>query len=180
MKKKKCFALYLVAVIISVVGWIFVFASASGMLSPWWRIPALAAVIPAVAFLPLARLWKGFLSLKSLWINGLIGFFVTTGILAGTGVFMNMIESSSRPPEKRRFAIERVYRTEHRESRRVGRRYLATGKKFYRYHLEVSAPDGRRSELPVSLAEYNKLRRRDSVTLTVHHGFLGADYIRKE
>ncbi len=114
---------------------------------------------------------------KSMLLNALIAVAVGGGIISAVLIGLNFIDLPGTEPVYYRCKVEKSYRTEHHRSRRVGRRYVSTGETYYRYHADISLPDGKQVTVPITAGRYRTARANDSITIAVHKGMMGVDYI---
>lgn len=165
--------------ILSLLGWISVFLTSRQMLTSVWRLPAIAVALSVLVMKPVAGVLNGFIGFKRGFVSRMSAVLVGAGILSGVLLILNVaFERPGTEVRTERLAVSRLYRTEHRHTRRVGKRYIPTGSVYYRYHAEVELTDGRKMEIPVSSERYSSMRgRNDSIEVAVHHGLLGADYL---
>lgn len=175
MSKKRTF-LYGFTIALGVLGWMFVYACSSTVLGGWY-LSAIAAIIALLFVMPMARWWQKFTHLKSMLLNALIAVAVGGGIISAVLIGLNFIDLPGTEPVYYRCKVEKSYRTEHHRSRRVGRRYVSTGETYYRYHADISLPDGKQVTVPITAGRYRTARANDSITIAVHKGMMGVDYI---
>ncbi|MDE6310436.1 MAG: hypothetical protein K2L96_01290 [Muribaculaceae bacterium] len=162
---------------LAVLGWIFVFLQAKMAVSGEWRLPVTAACIAVIITRGGApRFWGSELRIKNGVINRAIGILVSTGLVAAILISLNFIPHPGKEDEVYKCPIERLYKTTHQHTRRVGRHYTTTGSVYYRYHADVRLRDGKVKEYPLTLNRYRKLHKGDSLSIEIHHGLLGMDY----
>ncbi len=65
------------------------------------------------------------------------------------------------------------FREERRKTRRVGRRYVATGEKYYVYKLKIVLNNGEEKFVGMDERRYRRVHDGDSVTVPVMRGLLG-------
>lgn len=178
MKRKNHTVVYAVMIAIALIGWVMVYVSASMFLAPWWRLPGIAVIVSLLFAGRMGRWWSGFTDSENKFVNRALAVFVAGGIASVVLIGLNFIHRSHDSVCERRYAITRLYRTEHKQTRRVRKHtYVASGHVSYRYHVEFSLPEGGCREVTLSRERYMRLRRADSVTVAVHPGLLGIDYV---
>lgn len=177
MKKKSSSWGFTVLIVLALFGWSALVASVDHSISPWWRIPAMAVAISLFLVRPLGRMWQRYTSFKNVWANRILGVFVCSGVLAGLFTGLNFITRPGCEVHKVRYEVTRLYSTKHQNRRRVGRHYVATGTVHYKYHAEFELEDGRKMEVPVPIERYRRMHKGDSVTVAIHPGLLGTDFI---
>ncbi len=178
MKQKTHTTICGVMIALALIGWVMVYVSASMLLAPWWRLPGIALIASSFFAGRMGRWWSGFTGLENKFVNRVVAILVAAGIGAALLIGFNFIHRPKSDTAEKRYAITRLYRTEHKQTRRVRKHtYVASGPVHYRYHVEFSLPEGGCREVQLSRERYMRLRRADSVTVAVHPGLLGIDYV---
>ncbi|MCH5247190.1 MAG: hypothetical protein J1E99_03435 [Muribaculaceae bacterium] len=116
-----------------------------------------------------------------LYIVGATGFFMTT-ILA-----VNYFGRDKEDSMTVEAPVKGIYSETRQRSRRVNRRYVASGETYKVHYMVILLPDSSEMKYPLSTEEYNKYaatshipsRRPKSVELTLSRGFLGWPVVTK-
>ncbi len=72
------------------------------------------------------------------------------------------------------------FREERRKTRRVGRRYVATGEKYYVYKLKIVLNNGEEKFVGMDERRYRRVHDGDSVTVPVMRGLLGVTVMKTD
>lgn len=151
----------------------------------WFTGAALAAIISITAW----RIWRRVTGTDRRWINYIVSTVMLTGLLVMTFYLVNA-KAGAGEGERRecKAAVERVYYKVRHRTRRVGRRYYATGEEYHTYHIDIRLPygsEGMVKSLEIPFDEYNRYarsyrRRPDSVSCTIRRGALGFDVFERD
>lgn len=145
---------------------------------PW--TPALAAVaLAAAASLWLAAPMGRLTALKARWLNFAISVAMLTGAFLAAIYIVNYTFADDSTLHTERADIARLYyKTRHR-TKRVGRRTVTTGETYKVYFAELHFNSGKVKDISLSLQQYNRMRRLDSIDLPVERGALGMPVIKR-
>lgn len=168
------------AAVVAAIGYLLAIAMAGVSLTPWWWIALGALAAALLTGLSLWHVWRPLTRREGFTPNFLTHIVVATGIGLSVVYGLNFIASPVRQPERVTCTIDRLYRTEHRHTRRLRKgRYIADGPIYYRYHAAVICPDGRRRKISINDRRYRRLRRQhaDTIHVTLRPGLLGISTI---
>ncbi len=166
-----------VLITLAVLGWIFVFLQSKMAVSGEWRLPITAACVAVFITRGGAPdFWQRTFRIKNRTVNRFLGILIASGLFSAILIGLNFIPRPGSESEVYRCPVERLYKTSHQHTRRVGRHYTTTGSTYYRYHADVRLKDGEVKDYPLTLSQYRKLHKGDSLAVEIHHGLLGMDY----
>lgn len=175
-KAKTAVAILLTFVVIAALGMAFVLQEST--LVRWW-IPVLASFPVAAALaLPLERAVGGLTGWSSRAARYAAAFAAAFSITVGTVYTLNFYLSSRTSARSVEAVIAGKHSEERHRSRRAGRRYTASGEKYYEYYLDVLMPDSTRRKIKVSASGYVNTRSGSPATLTIERGLFGMDVIK--
>ncbi|MCM1163033.1 MAG: hypothetical protein NC339_02100 [Muribaculaceae bacterium] len=144
----------------------------------WWGPLSVALLLSLATSLLLRNVWRPVTSTGSVWINTIVHTVVATGVLLAAFYAINYYGASAESSRTIKAEIERKYQEERHRSRRVGRRYVASGDAYQVYYADFRLPDGRLHKQRLTPARYIKLRRGSHITLHLRRGLLGLDVIK--
>lgn len=139
----------------------------------WWIIPAVGLGIGLASGLHLWRLWRRVTDTQGMAWNYLCHSVFTAAFVTWVFFTVNNLLADRDTERVMHGVVSAHFREERHRTRRVGRRYVSTGEKYYVYKLEVELSDGQRKKLDVSYGRYKNVRNGDSVTVPVCDGLLG-------
>lgn len=161
----------LVLVMLALSGWTVMLYSDAVI--DWWLVPAVALAVGLATGLHMWRIWRRITGSQTMALNYVCHSVVVTVILSFLFFFVND-EFSDRDSEHTECGlVTGHFREERHRTRRVGRRYVATGEKYYVYRLQVKLPSTDPKMISVTYDRYRNVRDGDSVTVPVRDGFLG-------
>lgn len=144
----------------------------------WWIVPAVATALALALSL---HTWRGFR-----WLTGLgsmlPNYLCSTAALSIFTTFLffeaNSLFSRSDTERTEPGVVTAHVREERHRTRRVGRRYVANGEKYYEYNLLITLDDGSSKLIRVNNARYRNIKNGDSLTVPVREGGLGIAIMR--
>lgn len=139
-----------------------------------WSLPlAVGLFVAALTLRPMLGLWKRLFDDPSPWLAGVAHMVAMTGVAAFIFLGANIMLADAGEVREERVELVGREREQHYHQRRVGRGRYVRGSAYYEYYMTVRLPDGREKRLRITLAHYNRLARRDSVTLNLLPGAFG-------
>lgn len=139
----------------------------------WWIVPAVTLGVGLATGLHMWRLWRGLTDSDARWWNyGCHVVFTAAGLTFAFFALNNMLADRSSEHIERG-VVAGHFREERRKTRRVGRRYVATGEKYYVYKLKIELDNGEEKFVPMDERRYRRVHDGDSVTVPVMKGLLG-------
>lgn len=161
----------LVLTMLALSGWAV--ALYSDAVIDWWLVPSAALAVGLATGLHMWSIWRRVTGSQSMALN-YICHAVVTGIVISFLFFFINDEFSDRDGEHtEQGVVTGHFREERHRTRRVGRRYVATGEKYYVYRLEVKLPSTDPKMISVTYDRYKSVRDGDSVSVPVRKGWLG-------
>lgn len=171
-KSKKEAILWIGAILIVILAYVFSLALYGRTLADWWEPLGLALGVSLVVWMAvrgwLIRLWQG----TSVYLILLGHMVFMTGVALSVILGLNMWYADGETIHQEQVTVESRYRETHYHSQRVGRRYRQ-GAPYYTYFLRVKFENGRRKDIEVSLQRYNRTRIGSEITLELETGLLG-------
>lgn len=149
------------------------------LINPWTAAGISLSIALATAAL-CRRLWNWMWDTPKEWVGILTHIIITTGFFCSSFLALNFFPASSRSAHKEKVEVVKVYREKHYQSKRVSRRTWTRGAPYYMYYIRVDVPGSRQKDLSVTLAQYNRIHKGDSVTLTLAKGLLGIPVIKRQ
>lgn len=144
------------------------------MVSGWW-VFGLCILVGAFTAIPAAPRWRK-LSGWSGWVpNILFHTLVVAVVLPAIFLGVNYWGASEADFTEEKAVVESKERVTRRHTRRVGRRYLATGSVYYVYQMEVRFvnPEYGVLTVPAPKSKYNAIGKGDTALIEVGRGALG-------
>lgn len=144
----------------------------------WWIPTAIAYGAAAMTAVAGWRLWTWLSGSQNIPLNIGIHTFIGGTILLAAFYAINFWVKTDNPITPQNAEIVRAYSEEHHRTRRVGRRYVSQGEKYFTYHIDIKFPDGRQKKLSVAAGNLRSYHRGDSIEIDVQRGALGVPVIR--
>lgn len=139
----------------------------------WWIVPSVALAVGLATGLNMWRIWRPVTGSQTMALNYVCHAVVMAVTLSFLFYFVNDTFSDRGASHTERGVVTGHFREERHRTRRVGRRYVATGEKYYVYSLKVKVPSAEPKLISVNYDRYKAVRDGDSVTVPVREGFLG-------
>lgn len=117
------------------------------------------------------------------WIGLLGGFVGGALILACALLTANSVWKDTGSEHEERATVVRKHTEQRSKTRRVGRRYIASGEKYTVYYVTLQFENGQTKDVQVNVKEYSRTRTGSRQKVTMTRGFLGwpiYDRIRKQ
>ncbi|MDE6371718.1 MAG: hypothetical protein K2K92_09560 [Duncaniella sp.] len=144
----------------------------------WWIVPAVATALALALSL---HTWRGFrwlTGLRSMLPNYLCSVAVLSIFTSFLFFEVNSLLSRSDTERTEPGIVTAHVREERHRTRRVGRRYVTNGEKYYEYNLLITLDDGSSKLIRVSNSRYRNIKNGDSLTVPVREGGLGVAIMR--
>lgn len=144
-----------------------------------WQKPVLACAVPAIIIGYLLR--KQFCDIiinGNRWLGGAAGAFATFTILIGAFYTLNYYGADDSSTVRLKAAVMEKHSSERYRTRRSGRGHSVRGDKYLTYSVTVQMPDGRSKMFPVSVSDYTRLRKGDTMSLSTQAGLFGIPVIK--
>lgn len=161
----------LVLTMLALSGWTA--ALYSDAVIDWWLVPAAALAVGLATGLHMWRIWRCVTGSQTMALNYVCHAVVTGVTLSFLFFFVNDAFSDRATEHTERGVVTAHFREERHRTRRVGRRYVASGEKYYVYRLEVRLPSTGPKIISVTYDRYRNVRDGDSVSVPVREGWLG-------
>lgn len=176
-KRRGGTALRYILIIFAVLCYLAAFVFQIYTLTQWW-IP-LTACLAAGALLS-AFAWKWLrraTGSESFLPNFLWSTAFWTGVLLAAFYALNFsfADDDSRHVEKG--VVTRRYYHNRQRTRRVGRRYVATGETYKVHYIEVEFANGKKKEIEIPSGRVHKFHDGDSLEFELSKGLLGVPVI---
>ena len=139
----------------------------------WWIIPTVGLGIGLASGLHMWRLWRRVTDTHGMAWNYLCHSVFTAAFVSWIFFALNNMLADRDTERVVSGVVDGHFREERHRTRRVGRRYIANGEKYYVYKLEVQLEDGQKKMLDVPYSRYNNVRNGDSISVPVLDGLLG-------
>ena len=139
----------------------------------WWIVPAVALAVGLATGLHMWRIWRRVTGAQSMPFNYICHAVVTCVMLSFLFFWVNDEFSDRDAAHTERGVVSAHFKEERHRTRRVGRRYVNTGEKYYVYSLEITLPSTEPKRISVTYDRYRNVRDGDTVTVPVREGFLG-------
>ncbi|MBD5307840.1 MAG: DUF2500 domain-containing protein [Bacteroides sp.] len=107
------------------------------------------------------------------WIGLLTGFGFGGLILACALLTANSVWKDAGSEHEEMATVARKYTERRSKTRRVGRRYVATGEKYTVYYVTLQFENGMTKDVQVNVKEYSRTRTGSCQKVTMTRGFLG-------
>ncbi len=132
----------------------------------------IVAVVAAATGTVLHRAWGRLTGTSKFYINYPIHLVVSAIVLSAAVLMGNYYPTDfSLLPEEKVIIDQRLRKTRYK-TRRVSRRVYTRGAPYQVYYLKVALPDGKRKQIYVNKALYDKARQGDTATVRVGRGKL--------
>lgn len=161
----------LVLTMLALSGWTA--ALYSDAVIDWWLVPAAALAVGLATGLHMWRIWRRVTGSQTMALNYVCHAVVTGVTLSFLFFFVNDAFSDRATEHTERGVVAAHFREKRHRTRRVGRRYVASGEKYYVYRLEVRLPSADPKIISVTYDRYRNVRDGDSVSVPVRKGWLG-------
>ena len=145
----------------------------SGAVIDWWIVPAVAFAVGLATGLHLWRMWRYLTGSQSMAFNYVCHAVFTAALLSFIFFLLNDTFSDRDTAHTERGVVTAHFKEERHRTRRVGRRYVATGEKYYVYSLRVNLADTDPKIISVNYDRYRNVRDGDSVSVPVRTGLFG-------
>ena len=143
----------------------------------WWIVPAVTLAVGFATGLHMWRWWRWLTREDAMWINYLCHTVCSAIILTFAFFTLNTMLADRSSERIEAGVVKGHFREERRKTRRVGRRYVATGEKYYEYKLQIELADGQTKLVSVNNGRYRQVHNGDSLTVPVMDGLLGLTVI---
>lgn len=167
-----------VAIIVIFLGGGAIWLHAHTVVSPW--IPIAAAL--AIAVPSGVGAWRGWRKLTgsaSPVVNYLCHLLVVAPAIVFLIYLINYLPASGKASHEEKGVVERVYREKHYRSQRVGRNHYRRGEPYYEYYIDVRFGSGSVKAFYISMEEYNRRHKGDSIAVAVGKGALGMPVVSR-
>ena len=139
----------------------------------WWIVPAVTLAVGLATGLHMWRLWRRLTGDDGRWWNyGCHVVFTVAGLTFAFFALNNML-ADREGEHVEHGVVAGHFREERRKTRRVGRRYVATGEKYYVYKLKIELENGAEKFVQMDEGRYRRVHDGDSVSVPVMRGLLG-------
>ncbi len=143
-----------------------------------WIPLTVCTVIAAYGGIMLHRRWQWLTQSTARWINTLCATVITTPLLLLAFYGSNWLGASTDKIHTEEVTVESRYYKERHRTRRVGRRYVASGETYKVYYATVVFPDGFRKEVSLTHSRYRKIRKGQQLSVDVTTGLWGIRVIK--
>lgn len=167
-----------VVVLLAIVGWTMMLYKDAVI--EWWIVPAVTLVVGAATGLHMWRMWRWLTGDDGKWLNYACHVVVTAIMLSWMFFAANDLLADRSTERLESGVVKGHYREERRKTRRVGRRYVATGEKYYVYKLRIELESGESKFITVNTQRYSRVHNGDSLTVPVMDGLLGITVIHTD
>lgn len=167
-----------------ITGLLFMFIAGGAMflygrtMVTWWIPVALAAAVALATGLLMWRMWRWFTTAQGFALNYAVHAIAFTCLLTFAGLGLNYWGADPAAVHEEKAEVVRKYTRERSRTRRVGRRYVATGEKYHVYYIVVEFPDGRTKDMEIPFDRYRRLRTGSRITYHMAPGLLDLPVIK--
>lgn len=178
MSKAKT-ALAILLTFIAIAGAGMSMALQGNTLTEWWRPAAVCLPAAVLLSLPVQKCIRRLMGWSSFAANYLASLVLTFPVLLAAVYSINYYLSDSASARVYDVPVSGKHSEERRRTRRAGRRYVASGEKYYVYYIDITLPDSTRKEIQVPVGSYVKMRSGATVKVTIEQGALGMKVIKE-
>lgn len=146
----------------------------------WWIVPAVTLAVGLATGLHMWRWWRWLTREDAMWLNYMCHAVCTAIVLTFAFFALNTMPVDRTAARPEPGVVKEHYREERRKTRRVGRRYVASGEKYYIYKLLIELADGQTKLVTVDNGRYRQVHNGDSLTVPVADGLLGLTVIETD
>lgn len=139
-----------------------------------------AGVVTAVCCMVMKNLWAKMTQTSKLWVNTGVGAVVVFPIVLCTLLGVNYFGADYSTQHTENAVIERLYSKTRHHTKRVSRRTIGVGEEYKVYYAEVSMPGVAKKEISLSLKQWQRLHKGDTIKLQVAQGALGMPVIKRK
>lgn len=110
---------------------------------------------------------------KKKWIGLLAGFIGGGLVLTTLLLTANSVWKDAGSEHEEMATVARKHTEQRSKTRRVGRRYIATGEKYTVYYVTLQFENGQTKDVQVNAREYSRTRTGSRQKVMMTQGFLG-------
>lgn len=147
--------------------------------SPLWPV----TVCIVLSLLTGWFIWRPFSRLSGVTsriVNALLAAVAACGLYLFAFYGINMLTARNTAPHSVEVRIEKLYTETRYHSKRVRRNRYTRGEPYQVYFMQVGLPDGRSKKLSLTVDEYRRYQRRDTLNISVSRGLFGMDVIDRD
>lgn len=167
-----------VVVLLATVGWTMVLYRDTVI--EWWIVPAVTLTVGAATGLHMWRMWRWLTCDDGKWLNYACHTVIAAVFLSWMFFAANNLLADRSSERIESGVVEGHYREERRKTRRVGRRYVASGEIYYVYKLRIVLDNGESKFITVDTRRYSHVHNGDSVSVPIKDGLLGITVIQTD
>lgn len=139
----------------------------------WWLPAVICAIIAVFISALLYRFIRYITGFKNFAVNCLSAFAVAFSIILGTFYTLNYYCSDTLSRHNISTTVVRKYSKERYKVKRVSRNRTTRGEKYHVYYIDIELPDGSSKSLDITLSDFMRLRKGQSLTLEIEKGLFG-------
>lgn len=148
------------------------------LVSAW--IPFGTAFLLGIAALPLSPKWERITMSSRVWVNCLCNIFVVGCVASFVILGGNYMLASEASAHREDVTVVGKHKETRYRPRRVGRRYVGSGKTYHAYRVVVEMADGRRKGITVPYSQYRKIKVGSVREIVLAQGFFGMPIVKQE
>lgn len=178
--KKRRTAFWIILLLLTVISYISVATFSNNTFISIAKVIGISLIAASLLSVPLTPLWKRLTGFKTPALNILCSSVFLTGFFSALFLIINFWYSEPEGRHMEKAVVERKYSETRHRSKRISRNRYTRGEEYKVYYIDVCFDSRCSKTLSVTMRQYGKIHRGDTLLLPVEKGFFGFPVIKRK